>query len=515
MKNHHRILGVLCLSFAGIVLGANRAAAECGSCFAYHHELTVAASVEPTTNGVQCAVSNPWTACAAAASCGTNCGCPACCKIGPSWMMGCSDADSDSGSPSSSAGASCEDVSIDPSVGLGCYYWAAVAFNGCDISQTVSGTFLAEDDVHKACLRPVYGGGGATAADADYDITLNGEPTNEYQLVWQIYSETTLEECGGRGEPEGQDSVLTHTGALVYLEGNPIDVSQILSDGVTFVTDDYQWDAGTESWLREGSVSTGLPVGGGAVKVLSFHFNDREYDVNADGRFNRYDPPALQALIGSTDPELMKYDINGNAEIDQADVDFLQALVDSGIDAGVLGDYDQNGGLNCTDFELMYPMGDFTFPLSELGDPEYRIELDANLDGDIDMADLWEIALAFGWEGGLIPEICQTACCVDYECTMMFRGDCGTLGGWWMGPGSSCNPSPCICRGDSNCDGVRDFADIDYLVAAIGDDVAAWEAMFAPDTPSCPFENNDVNLDGTVDFDDIDPFIALIGTPCP
>ncbi|MCK4342036.1 MAG: hypothetical protein KAY37_09975 [Phycisphaerae bacterium] len=75
--------------------------------------------------------------------------------------------------------------------------------------------------------------------------------------------------------------------------------------------------------------------------------------------------------------------------------------------------------------------------------------------------------------------------------------------------------APPVCPGDSNCDEAISWRDIDFFVAAMNDNVAAWEAMFAPGTPSCPFENNDVNGDGTVNWRDIDPFVALMNTTCP
>ncbi|MCK4343034.1 MAG: proprotein convertase P-domain-containing protein [Phycisphaerae bacterium] len=71
------------------------------------------------------------------------------------------------------------------------------------------------------------------------------------------------------------------------------------------------------------------------------------------------------------------------------------------------------------------------------------------------------------------------------------------------------------CLGDSNCDGEVNWRDIDFFVAAMNDNVAAWEAMFAPAAPLCPYDNNDVNGDGTVNWRDIDPFVALINQPCP
>jgi hypothetical protein len=70
-----------------------------------------------------------------------------------------------------------------------------------------------------------------------------------------------------------------------------------------------------------------------------------------------------------------------------------------------------------------------------------------------------------------------------------------------------------ICRGDSNCDGVVNWRDIDFFVAAQGDNVAGWESMFGG-APSCSFENNDVNADGAVNWRDIDPFVGEQGNVC-
>ncbi len=71
------------------------------------------------------------------------------------------------------------------------------------------------------------------------------------------------------------------------------------------------------------------------------------------------------------------------------------------------------------------------------------------------------------------------------------------------------------CAGDSNCDGVVNWRDIDFFVAAQNDNVSGWEAMFAPGEPTCPFANNDVNDDGIANWRDIDPFVALQNTTCP
>ncbi len=91
------------------------------------------------------------------------------------------------------------------------------------------------------------------------------------------------------------------------------------------------------------------------------------------------------------------------------------------------------------------------------------------------------------------------------------------------GPAGDCNsvdiggdgvPDEC-CSGDSNCDGVISWRDIDYFVAAMNDNIPAWKEMFKPCPPTCSFANNDVNDDGTVNWQDIDPFVALMNTTCP
>ncbi len=71
-----------------------------------------------------------------------------------------------------------------------------------------------------------------------------------------------------------------------------------------------------------------------------------------------------------------------------------------------------------------------------------------------------------------------------------------------------------VCRGDSNCDEVINWRDIDYFVAAQNDNVSGWTALFAPAAPPCPFANNDVNADGTVNWRDVDPFVTLQNTTC-
>ncbi|MCH8807590.1 MAG: FG-GAP repeat protein [Planctomycetes bacterium] len=66
-------------------------------------------------------------------------------------------------------------------------------------------------------------------------------------------------------------------------------------------------------------------------------------------------------------------------------------------------------------------------------------------------------------------------------------------------------------RGDMNCDGRLDGADIDPFFLALGDP-AAYLLQF----PKCDPLNGDMNGDGRLDGGDIDPFFACLGGgQCP
>jgi hypothetical protein len=63
-------------------------------------------------------------------------------------------------------------------------------------------------------------------------------------------------------------------------------------------------------------------------------------------------------------------------------------------------------------------------------------------------------------------------------------------------------------RGDMNCDGTIDFADINPFVLYLSN-IAVWQATYA----NCPLTNGDINGDGTygqASFGDINPFVALL-----
>jgi hypothetical protein len=120
-------------------------------------------------------------------------------------------------------------------------------------------------------------------------------------------------------------------------------------------------------------------------------------------------------------------------------------------------------------------------------------------------------------EAVFLPDL--GACCdfSTYVCSLTDETTCTTLGGAWQGVGTTCGPAPCLCFGDTDCDGDVDFDDITLFVASIGDDGTAWSAAYVTkfgSLPPCDFLNGDSDADGDVDFDDISPFVNAIGSTC-
>ncbi len=69
---------------------------------------------------------------------------------------------------------------------------------------------------------------------------------------------------------------------------------------------------------------------------------------------------------------------------------------------------------------------------------------------------------------------------------------------------------PAICRGDTNCDGSINYADINPFVKALGS-VSAWQAQF----PNCPWQNCDLDNSGSINYGDINPFVSKLSSPGP
>lgn len=80
--------------------------------------------------------------------------------------------------------------------------------------------------------------------------------------------------------------------------------------------------------------------------------------------------------------------------------------------------------------------------------------------------------------------------------------------------------APTGCPGDYDCDGDRDYFDINYMIEALGGE-AQWTQHYRDQNggvdPPCSFAHNcdpDGQGDGTTYFD-INPFLDVLGGPCP
>lgn len=125
-------------------------------------------------------------------------------------------------------------------------------------------------------------------------------------------------------------------------------------------------------------------TGNHEIITLKFLYDNDHMDVDESGRFNAADVDELESYLESTDPELLeRFDFNSSGDIDQEDVDVLDALVDAGLHAGVFGDaLGDNGTVDCPTMMWAGPVFGYT-----LGQANYKITLDYDLDGDTDSAD--------------------------------------------------------------------------------------------------------------------------------
>ena len=110
------------------------------------------------------------------------------------------------------------------------------------------------------------------------------------------------------------------------------------------------------------------------------------------------------------------------------------------------------------------------------------------------------------------PQSAQGACCsAGSVCQMRTATECSAASGVYQGDNRPCEPNPCICVGDLNCDGLVDFGDINPFVLYLSNP-SGWQATY----PACPMLNGDINGDGTYggsSFGDINPFVVLLSTP--
>jgi hypothetical protein len=220
-----------------------------------------------------------------------------------------------------------------------------------------------------------------------------------------------------------------------------------------------------------GHVSGSLQDAGGlgavSLGARTVAFVDTGLDASGDGRFNALDIAALESYYGQAHPQ---WDFDHDGVVDSGDRAYLELLVNVQLDSGLIGDVNRDGVLDCADWAQMSP-----FPSATLGQVDYRITLDVDLDGDNDTGDGAAVLAVWG-------------------------GDCDA-----DGVPDACQP----CAGDMNCDGIVSFGDMDLLINSFAyPGCIGWPEC-------CPCSRGDLNGDGVNNFFDIDPFVARIGATCP
>ena len=121
---------------------------------------------------------------------------------------------------------------------------------------------------------------------------------------------------------------------------------------------------------------------------MDLSFSDSQLDVNDDGRFNSNDLAELGSILGEEVDEYTSWDFNQNHYVDQSDYDTMSNIIQAGLGSGILGDYNRDGLADLSDYQMS--CGSFAdITLSDCD--SYHIELDSDLNGVVDYADLLEI----------------------------------------------------------------------------------------------------------------------------
>ncbi|MCK4342055.1 MAG: hypothetical protein KAY37_10070 [Phycisphaerae bacterium] len=325
--------------------------------------------------------------------------------------------------------------------------------------------------------------------DAIGESVVPGSPTLHYRYDGGAFQTTPLTPVGGNlyqatlpaaycdDNPEYYFSVAGTTSGVNYEPaGAPAETfTAAVGEVVTFFADNFDANPG---WSTQGQWAFGQPTGGGGSHggpdPTSGHTGLYVYGYNLNGDYsnnmNEYHltstPLDCSGIVG------VKLSFWRWLGVEQPGYDHAYVRVSN------------NGSTWHTVWENTAEVTDYAWTFQEFDISDYA-------DDRPTVYLRWTMGSTdWGWTycGWNIDDVALTA----FECT-----------------------APPICRGDSNCDDGINWRDVDFFVAAMNDNVSAWETMFLPGSPTCPYENNDVNDDGTVNWRDIDPLVTLMNTTCP
>ncbi len=339
---------------------------------------------------------------------------------------------------------------------------------------------------------------------SDNDFTVNTLPTGACcgaGAVCTIASEPECSAAGGLYQGDGTDC-----------DPNPCPLPTLI----------YEWNMDTDpAWSTDGLWAWGQPTGngggdGGNPDPTSGYTGNNVYGYNLDGDYEaELDETYLTTTaIDCSELHFVSVSFYRWLNIETSDWDHAAFHVSN--DGTTWTELWANPSSNVFDAAWTYQ----EFDLSAYANGQATVYLRWTM-GTTD--DLYQFS---GWNIDDVEiqavSLNQTgACChADYTCEDLTEADCTAAGGSYLGDDTVCTDDnangfgdECECHGDADCDGVINFNDIDYFVAALVAE-ANWEALFTG-TPPCDYLHNDANWDGNVNFDDIDPFVdALVGGDC-
>jgi hypothetical protein len=183
-----------------------------------------------------------------------------------------------------------------------------------------------------------------------------------------------------------------HVVLLVSVDDEEFDPAVITETPIGACVDeslDYQGTSPSmdfDIWESEDSMEIG--AGDHAIEAFLVSGSEVDFDVTGDGRLAASDVDALDAIVGTAAAlnaeNLERWDFDRDGKIDADDVAVIAVLVDAGAGSGVFADADGSESVDCDDYAAASP-----FPLgAEICDEEYVAELDFDIDGVIDAADL-------------------------------------------------------------------------------------------------------------------------------
>ncbi|MCK4341376.1 MAG: ankyrin repeat domain-containing protein [Phycisphaerae bacterium] len=301
--------------------------------------------------------------------------------------------------------------------------------------------------------------------------------------------------------PNGGETLTANVETDVTWLGNPTAQFHVQ------YTDNYGQSGSTSDGFESGSLGPEYTTGGDANWfVTSSQHHSGSYCARA-GDIGDYDVSWMTRNVGGGQLSFW-YRVSS-----EANYDYFNFYIDGTREIHVSG----NGSwqyysttLSPGSYELKWEF-DKDQSLSHYDDTAYLDDLEL-----VDDQTTWHDIIALTAPGAGSTPWTPTTTGSDFKVRVRAYYGGGSYGDWDESDATfTVEEGPAGCPGDSNCDDTINWRDIDYFVAAMNDNVAAWEDMFLPGTPTCPFENNDVNADGTVNWRDIDPLVEIMNTTCP